>query len=148
MEILDVRGVEIEIVLWRDTDNLFEATLTDVAGNPVDITEAQVWMVITDRAGGTVKFSQTNDTSDHTDPGNGVTRFVVPHSTFDGLSQQRAYTWKYWIYRMADEQRVAHFYGDVRVMAPPATDPDPVPPVALSARVGAGRIGTLRVGLP
>lgn len=129
-EILDVRGVEIEIVVWRDTDNLFEATLTDGSGVVIDLSSAEVTMVITDRAGGTVKFTQTNAADGHFDPVGGKTRFVVPRTTFDGLSMQRAYTWKYWIFRMAQSQRIAHFYGDVRVMPPPATEPDVVAPVA------------------
>jgi hypothetical protein len=132
MEVLDVRGVEIEIVLWRDTDNLFEATFTDALGNPIDLSSTDATMVISDRAGGTVKFSQTNtgDGGDHTDAPNGVTRFLIPRATFDGLQKQRAYTWKYWIYRVVQAQRVPHFYGDVRVMAPPSADPDVALPPA------------------
>ena len=123
-EILDVRGREVEIVVWRHTDNLFEATLQDVDGNPVNLDNSQVTMVIVDRAGGTVKFEQTNEPgSGHVDEANGITRFSVPRATFAGLTVQRAYTWKYWIYRytLLLEQRTPHFFGDVRVMAPPAT---------------------------
>lgn len=124
VEILDLRGREIEIVLWRHTDHLLEVTLQDGDGEAVNLEDSQVTMVIVDRAGGTVKFEQTNEPgSGHVDEANGVTRFSVPRTTFAGLTVQRAYTWKYWIYRysLVLEQRTPHFFGDLRVMAPPAT---------------------------
>jgi hypothetical protein len=111
-------------VLWRDTDNLFEATLQDADGDPVNLTDADVTMTIVDRSGGTTMFTQTNDENGHTDAPNGVTRFNVPATpTFDNLAGPRAYTWKYQIVKRdnATGKKNVYFWGDVRVYAPVAT---------------------------
>lgn len=122
-EILDIRGKQIELLLWRETDNLFEATLEDADGNPVNLVDSSVVMTVVDRNGGTVKFLQTNTSADHTDAANGVTRFFIPRApTFDGLEGTRAYTWKYQVVRIYTPSgaRNVYFWGDARVFAPAA----------------------------
>jgi len=121
-DIVDARGIEVEIVLWRDTNNLFEAQLSLVDGNPLNLSDRDVTMTIVDRAGGTVRYTQTNTPEQHTDAANGITRFSVPSSTFDGLTGQRAYTWKHHVVTTdrATGTPVRYFYGDVRVQAPPS----------------------------
>ena len=121
-QILDALGVEVEIRMWRHRANTYEATFRDKqTGNPIDLTNAHAVMVIYDRSGGTQKFIQDNNEANHADPGNGVSRFYVPAATFTGLTGQRAYTWKYEVYRYPSSDstaKVTHFYGDLRVMAP------------------------------
>lgn len=121
-QILDVLGVEVEIRLWRHRANTFEATFRDkVTGNPIDLTSSHAVMVMYDRSGGTQKFLQNNNEANHVDAVNGVSRFYVPITTFAGLTGQRAFTWKYEIYRYPSADatnKVTHFYGDARIMAP------------------------------
>lgn len=113
-------------MLWRGTGNLFEAVLDDPLnpGDPLNLAQRRVTMIIVDRVGAAeVKFEQTNEPGGgHTDEANGVTRFFVPASpTFDDLTLQRSYTWKYQVYveYIPSGVKNMYFYGDVRVQAPP-----------------------------
>jgi hypothetical protein len=122
-EIVDVRGVQIELILWRGTDNLFEAELKQGDGEPISLVDSDVTMTIVERAGGPTRFTQTNEPDDHTDAANGLTRFAVPATpTFDDVTGQRSYTWKYQVVRRnrTTGGKNIHFWGDVRVTPPPA----------------------------
>jgi hypothetical protein len=119
-QILDVRGVEVEIRAWRHRSNLYEAHFTDKAGNPIALDNMNAVMVIYDRVGGTNKFTQTNNPANHINAAGGISRFLVPASTFAALTQLRAYTWKHEIYLLDLDtmQPQTHFWGDFRVMPP------------------------------
>ena len=67
-------------------------------------------------------YAQTKHPGEHADAANGVTRFTLPGSAFDDLTDQRPYTWKYQIVRvdLVTGSAYLHFYGDLRVMAPNA----------------------------
>lgn len=123
-QILDVRGIEIEIVMFRGTANIFEAFLANPDGTPVNLEDSNVTMTIVDRMGGAVKYTQTNGPagSPHFDAANGLTRFNIPASATTGLTGQRAYTWKHQVvrYYVPTGSPIPYFYGDVRVVPPPA----------------------------
>lgn len=119
-QILDVRGVEVEIRAWRNRPYTFEAHFTKGDGSPVDLSNANAVFALYDRSGGALKFSQTNNPANHANASGGVTRFHVPTSAYAGLTGQRAFTWKYEVYwvDLVTLDSTTHFFGDFRVMAP------------------------------
>ncbi len=123
-QILRLTGVEVQIELFRGSTNTFDAYFTYADGTPVKLNSParRAVLKITDKAGGTVKYEQTNSSSQHVDAEHGQSRFSIPPSVADGLTDSRAYTWKHLIY-LQDEvtgSSYPFFYGDVRVLLPNA----------------------------
>lgn len=117
-QILKLLGVEVQIELWRGTDNLFDAFLTDATGTPVSLATKNVTMTIVDRPGGAVMFTQTKTPATHTDAAGGLTRFSVPAEVTIALLERRSYTWKHVVTAEDTITGDVHpfFYGDVRVL--------------------------------
>lgn len=124
-QILNLLGVEVELRVWRGRDNLLEAVFTTRDGTPISLANSDVTLTVTDRAGGTIKYSETKTPADHTNAAGGVTRLSLPKSVFAELTEQRHFTWKYQIIRRdrTTGAQYQHFYGDLRVYAPYASAP-------------------------
>lgn len=118
--ILDVRGIEVEIRLWRGTDNKFLLTLQTGTGAPIPLGNRDVTFTLVDRPGGTVKFSQMQSPGGHLDESAGQTIITVPASVTSGLTAPREYTWKYTVvvHERTIGERNIHFFGDARISAP------------------------------
>lgn len=118
--ILDLKGIEIEIRIWRGTDNSFLVTLQLADGSALNISNYDVTFTLVDKPGGAVKFSEMKSPGQHVSNGDGQTIFVVPASVTSYLSAQREYTWKYQVlsHERTTGSRHIHFFGDARVSAP------------------------------
>ncbi len=119
--ILDLKGVELEIRLWRGTDNDLLITCLKADQSALNLANYDLTFTMVDKPGGTVKFSQTKGPGEHTDNAAGQTIITVPASCTAGLSAQREYTWKYQIitHEQTTGSRHIHFFGDARIGAPP-----------------------------
>jgi hypothetical protein len=121
--ILDLTGTQMELRVFRGQDAPMLVAIRDSLGAVVPLTNYDVTLTVVDRAGGTVKFTDTNIPADHSNATGGETRFVVPASAYSGLTGQRPFTWKYQIFlrdRLTN-QKYPVFWGDYRVLAPHST---------------------------
>lgn len=122
-QLLIVTGLEVEIRAWRGTDNTYLCKFQDADGNNQPLTNYDVTFTVTDKPGGTVKFTETKTPGLHSNAAEGETLFALPRTMFASLTGQRQYTWKYqvvWRERTVDTKQV-RFYGDMRIYAPNAT---------------------------
>lgn len=121
--ILELTGIEVELRIWRGLDNKIRVRLEQENGDPLNLSNYDVTLTITDRPGenAVVKLTDTKTPGQHTDAAGGITIVTIPASATSGLPGDRAYTWKYTVVtreRTLNEKHI-RFYGDVRILTPP-----------------------------
>jgi len=143
-QILRLTGVEVQIEVYRGATSTFDAYLTYANSAPVNLDSPprRVLLKITDKTvGGVLKYQQVNEPGTHVNAAGGQTRFSIPPTVTEGLTDLRSYTWKYVILMedTATGSCYPFFHGDLRVLTPNALlgplPPVPVDPDAYKNRV-------------
>jgi hypothetical protein len=143
-QILRLTGVEVQIEVYRGATSTFDAYLTYANGSAVnlDAPQRRVTLTVTDKVDGALKYQQVNEPGTHLNAEGGQTRFSMPPSMTEGLTDARSYTWKYLIF-MEDTttgSRYPFFHGDLRVLTPNA-------PLAVAAPAPLGVSVADEIGL-
>jgi hypothetical protein len=125
MSDVDYRPAKYTLRLVRGMKHVLQALIKDddpesvSYGDPIDITNDTVELLIQESVGGTQIFKQANGVGNHYDPTNGLTRFTINPSDTTGASAEHATTWYYAIH-----------YKSSSVESAPAAGPCQVTPYA------------------
>lgn len=104
MSDVDYRPAKYTLRLVRSMKHVLQALILDDDpesvnyGQPINITNDTVELLIQESVGGTQIFKQTNGVGNHHDPANGLTRFTVNPSDTSSASSEHATTWYYAIH--------------------------------------------------